>query len=45
MGPNRNRTRLAEMGVAERAVAGVRNPAPVARPEVRRAIMLVLTRH
>lgn len=31
------------MGVAERAVASAPNPAPVAHPEVRRAVMLALT--
>ena len=40
----RNRNRVTQMGVVERAVAGARNPAPVARPEVRRAVMVVFAR-
>jgi hypothetical protein len=39
------RNRLAQMAVAERAVTGARNPAPVARPGVRRAVLVVFTRH
>ncbi|MHA2426552.1 MAG: hypothetical protein ACXADB_00730 [Candidatus Hermodarchaeia archaeon] len=40
----RNQNRVTRMGVVERAVAGARNPAPVARPVVRRAVQVVFTR-
>ncbi len=45
MAPKRNARKLAKMGAAERFVSGARNPAPVAKPGVRRAVMLVVSRH
>ncbi len=39
------RKNLAEMSATERAVAGCRNPHPVAKPRTRYAVMLVLSRH
>ncbi|MFX1564462.1 MAG: hypothetical protein ACFFCH_00560 [Promethearchaeota archaeon] len=38
------RKKLAEMSATERAVAGCRNPHPVAKPRTRYAVMLVLSR-
>jgi len=36
--------KLAEMSAPERAIAGCRNPHPVAKPRTRYAVMLVLNR-